>query len=88
MTAKTITLMLQNGFSNVQQGFLLLMSFLGVTTISGESELEESSSSAKTTTFGWGLLNTDIVVSMLFVVHVVVVIAFIVSHCNIKKKTQ
>ena len=78
----TITTMLRNGFNTLLKGVAWLLSYCQL----GSGDVQDSS---KTSTSSESLFQTDTVVSVLFVIHVAVVIAFILSHCNVvKQKSQ
>ena len=78
----TITTMLRNGFNTLLKGVAWLLSYCQL----GSGDVQDSS---KTTTSTESLFETDMVVYILFVIHVAVVIAFILSHCNVvKQKSQ
>ena len=78
----TITTMLRNGFNTLLKGVAWLLSYCQL----GSGDVQDSS---KTSTSSESLFETDTVVSVLFVIHVAVVIAFILSHCNVvKQKSQ
>ena len=80
MTAETLTSMFQGGCTTVYAGITWLLSLGKVFTQS------VSDKSVPTNESDVGFLNTDSVVSILFIVHVAAVVAFIVSHCRVTKK--
>ena len=79
ITSKAVATMLQNGLNNMFKGVAWILSYCQLAS----SEEQESS---KMSTVTESLFNTDTVVYVLFVVHVAVVIAFIISHCNVVKQ--
>ena len=79
MTAETLTSMVQGGCTTVYAGITWLLSLGKVFT---QSVSDKSVPTNENDVF----LNTDTVVSILFIVHVAAVVAFIVSHCRVTKK--
>ena len=80
MTAETLTSMFQGGCKTIYAGITWLLS-LG--KVFAQSVPDKS---VPTTESDVGFLNTDTVVSILFIVHVAAVVGFIVSHCRGTKK--
>ena len=78
MAGETITSMFGAGYNFLHRAIIWLVTFGQVS-----SSVNTKDTSAWKT---FGLMSSDAIVSLLFIVHVVVVVAFIISHCTVKKK--
>ena len=78
MAGETLTSMFGAGFNLLHSAIIWLVTFGQVSS----SVNTQDTSVWKT----FGFLSSDTIVSLLFIVHVVVVVAFIISHCTVKKK--
>ena len=84
MMTDTLASMFQSGLKIFYGGIIGILT-LGHVGTSGDKE-DTSTTISKNT---GSLFDTDTIVSILFVVHVAAVVAFIISHCRVvKKKSQ
>ena len=84
MTGETLTSMFLVGFKVIYGGFFWLMTLGTVST--NDDNIDTSTTIKKNND---GLISTDTIVSVLFLIHVAAVVAFIGSHCRVvKKKSQ
>ena len=77
MASEAMTSIFRTGLNTCYRTFIWLLS-LGQVSSTNSEESSVLKSNA--------LISSDTVVSLLFIVHVVVVVAFVVSHCTVKKK--
>ena len=78
MAGESITSVFRAGLNTLHGTILWLFTLTPVLSVSSEDS---------TSVWGTSLpLSSDAIVSLLFVIHVVVVVAFIISHCTVKKK--
>ena len=78
MAGESIASVFRAGVNTLHGTILWLFTLSPVLTVSSEDP---------TSVWGTSLsLSSDAIVSLLFVIHVVVVVAFIISHCTVKKK--
>ena len=84
MTGETLSSMFLGGFKAIYGGFVWLMTLGKVATVG--DHIDTSTTIPKRND---ALISTDAIVSVLFLIHVAAVVAFIVSHCRVaKKKSQ
>jgi hypothetical protein len=84
MAGETFTSMFVVGFKVVYGGLVWLMT-LGKVSTTGDN-IDTSTTIPKNND---GFISTDTIVSLLFIIHIAAVVAFIVSHCKkTKQKSQ
>lgn len=84
MAGEALSSMLQGGCRTLYGGIVWLLSIGNVST---REDISSTSSTIPNDTESF--INTNTVVSILFIVHVAAVVAFIISHCKVvKKKSQ
>ena len=77
MTGETLSSMFLGGFKAIYGGFVWLMTLGKVATVG--DHIDTSTTIPKRND---ALISTDAIVSVLFLIHVAAVVAFIVSHCS------